>query len=546
MEVLAHIGASSGKRDDDRYEAQARAYVSFQWANSINLTRPFSKDKASVEEENELEETRDETPDIVEDTQTAKFALQHGSLTSSRRECKGDSIRTDVDESQRVVRNDHACSEEDSRSFCQPQYHLPSPQDHQSNRNLHSDLLVSERDQQGSYMATLEGKTMGVASVSVPHQIEETDQALYGEAMEDCLYGLTLEKQRRQAIDHTNYKAQITSSFCHRHHQNKSVSFSKPTVQIEPDVEDSQKKTKNGHSVQSDNVEGQKGRYLRLPKSRHDDVAMHRFLCQKKANNGNSAQSEEQQGRFKIPRLGQEGYSCLHLTSQHQLVDTAHKDEASIVQYDADKTTAPRDLPEEQQILHYRKDEVFNIQPVADRTTSQIYIQSKNVPERPFIDFTNLPYNIFVEDPPVGMATSVPPQLNRAATVLKMVGLIPELQDRYNPVERTRELRPYERAKWTVNTFRWSRQVQLEFWHWLQRHGQAGRLGWNITFWREHDKDADENTIRYSLGTVIIFVWPEAVKPIYLALFIASRGNIVGTGATVSTAATGELIIQMR
>ncbi|KAI9694501.1 MAG: hypothetical protein M1822_000117 [Bathelium mastoideum] len=166
--------------------------------------------------------------------------------------------------------------------------------------------------------------------------------------------------------------------------------------------------------------------------------------------------------------------------------------------------------------------------------------------ESPSIDFREHPYGFSVDYPPIGMSREMPSQLNGAATILKLLITTPELQGKYNPIERRRELGPYERAKWSVDTSRWSPGIQLYFWRWLQRHGKDGRLGWSIAFWREHDKHADARTICESLGMVTVFCWSEVIEHIYLAMYMASKTKIVGTGATLRTGPEGELIVRMR
>ncbi|KAI9709314.1 MAG: hypothetical protein M1820_003434 [Bogoriella megaspora] len=162
------------------------------------------------------------------------------------------------------------------------------------------------------------------------------------------------------------------------------------------------------------------------------------------------------------------------------------------------------------------------------------------------INFQDYPYEIFVRDPPIGIERSIPSQLNEEASTLRHLIQHPELQGRYKPVEKGRVLHECERGKWVVDSSRWSPEIQLGFWLWLRLHTESGRLGWSITLFREHAKGICDELRHSSLGVVTVFCREEVQEHIYLALYVASNGKMVGTSAEFRSAVNDDLIVRMR
>ena len=460
MEVLAHIGAPSGKRDDDRYEAQARAYAEFQPLHLINLSRHLDNVSFSTDEEetaNLLEATCEQSPDFIDDTQLAIAGLQTDLLTKSlRKRLNNDSQR--YTSSDKVALTDEyargSLSQDLSRSSVGS---LPS-QRYQDNANFYFSSHTNSRRHQAPYMAIREGNSFGVAFIGVSKSTKNAARQPVCPSWPSQQKGEDLLSSRS-----SHYKAMSSPDARHLL-RSQDVSFKRLPNQVEPGMSDKKEEATRDLLPNAESRENQQ----RVSKER----------------------SMVADGKGKMP----------------------------IEQTSPDESTQLRDQEQSRFIKEA---------------------------EGSSIDFRDQSYDFTVQNPPVGTSKEIPSQLNDAATTLKKLPTIPALQDRFNPVERVRELGQYERAKWTVDTSQWPTKAQLKFWEWLQDHGKDGRLGWNITFWREHDKDADENTIRNSLGTVTVFCWPEVIEHIYLALYVASRSRIAGSGATLTTGARGELILRM-
>ena len=469
MEVLAHIGAPSGKKDDDRYEAQARAYASFHSGNSVNLSKCSNEVSFSGDEEEtaELPESSDDQSlDFIEDTQLAVAALETDLLTSSLQELLEDDTQPTVGSAQVAgLENYQAHRSPSTQIPCSNQNSiLPSPEPWE-NEELRACSHTNVRYQQTPYMAIREGNSFGVAFIGTLNQTKDTIREASEGEIEGCAASRILESQREHECllpaDRQKYKVKNDRNVRHLH-RNKSTLSGNLLNQIESNM-----------------AEGQENTTERM-----------------------QARLEHGEEQYQVPQASST------MTDPKGKTTDVHSDPSPTAQ-------------------------------------SQSPSQSTKKAEEPSIDFRGQPFYFTVENPPIGVSKEIPSQFNEAATTIKKLPTIPELEGKYNPQERLRDLGRFERAKWTVDTSRWTPQLQLEFWEWLQKHGKPGRLGWNITFWREHDDGADEETRCNSLGTVTVFCWPEVVEHIYLALYVASRSRIVGTGATLRTAAKSELVVQM-
>ncbi|KAL9068127.1 MAG: hypothetical protein Q9157_006599 [Trypethelium eluteriae] len=472
MEILAHIGAPSGRKDDDRYEAQARAYAGFQSVNLITLNNPLDDSflptnisALHAPPEPTQEATQQQSPDFIEDTQLAVAVLQKDLLTSSLQELLGDDPDTVTQDEHAEFEGDGVHQSHHSKVSYSGQSGLSSPQRYPDNERRPHNNETNVCNHQTPYMAIREGNNLGVAFIGVSDGTKKDHRESSKGRIEQT--SVCCSPQSEQ--DHESLPSNLISQYIAENDSHAPELYDK------------------GHI------------FSRKPLSQVEvNMAENREVAPEEAQSLGETEEQQQQ-------LQQDSST----TSDSKIESKAGPDDEQAI-----------------------------------RPTSRI--QSARQSEQAPIDFRVQPYNIFVENTPTGTSRGIPSQFTEEATTLKHLGTLSSLATAYQPVEQVRELGPYERAKWTVNTSAWSAKVQLEFWQWLQDHGKDGRLGWNITFFREHDKYANENTIRDELGTVTVFCWPEVIKHIYLALFVASQGRIAGTGATLTTGAKGKLIVRMR
>ncbi|KAK5174439.1 uncharacterized protein LTR77_001519 [Saxophila tyrrhenica] len=116
-----------------------------------------------------------------------------------------------------------------------------------------------------------------------------------------------------------------------------------------------------------------------------------------------------------------------------------------------------------------------------------------------------------------------------------------DITDCFRPVLVTRELRALERGHWLIkvpaNDPKWTIERQLKFWKFLERWIGDGSLGWGVWCSREPAIGC--------LGTIELYCWGEVVKHIYHMLYTASVAQTRKMGLEWIDGG-GEVVIRMR
>lgn len=142
-----------------------------------------------------------------------------------------------------------------------------------------------------------------------------------------------------------------------------------------------------------------------------------------------------------------------------------------------------------------------------------------------------------------GLPTSIrppPPQPSlqpfetHITDALRYLGENKGLTESYKPISVTREPRQSERGFWAINIASWPAQLQGDFFQFLARMIEAGRVGWGIWCTRESD----------SLD-VQVFCWGEVVRHVYLMLYVASKSKVRKLGLKWIDS-EGNVVVQMR
>ncbi|KAK6434975.1 hypothetical protein LTR95_008843 [Oleoguttula sp. CCFEE 5521] len=133
--------------------------------------------------------------------------------------------------------------------------------------------------------------------------------------------------------------------------------------------------------------------------------------------------------------------------------------------------------------------------------------------------------------------TSLGPLKSHVTPTLAFLASQPSLVSSYKPVAQTRELRPTERGCWTFNTDSWSADGQTAFFDFLEKMIKEGRVGWGVHCIRE--------TVDSEQGVVKVFCWGEVVMHVYLLLYAASKSK-VGKMGLRWVDAEGKSVVQMR
>lgn len=136
---------------------------------------------------------------------------------------------------------------------------------------------------------------------------------------------------------------------------------------------------------------------------------------------------------------------------------------------------------------------------------------------------------IWSKAPPVGVNDVIPSDFISE----KLGKLSKQLSSRYRP-EASREIRPFERGYWLLDSTTWSNGTHISFWEFLETYLEGGLAGWGV--WCRRDED--RRWVRF-------YCWGHIVKHIYLLLYLASGRQLKVTGAEWMDAG-GELVVRVR
>lgn len=117
---------------------------------------------------------------------------------------------------------------------------------------------------------------------------------------------------------------------------------------------------------------------------------------------------------------------------------------------------------------------------------------------------------------------------------LRYLGDNTNLAQCYKPVSVSRDLRQSERGCWTFDITSWPAQLRLDFFQFLAKMIEPGRVGWGVWCTREH-----------AALEVRVFCWGEVVRHVYLMLYVASKSKVRKLGLKWVDA-EGEVVVQMR
>ena len=118
---------------------------------------------------------------------------------------------------------------------------------------------------------------------------------------------------------------------------------------------------------------------------------------------------------------------------------------------------------------------------------------------------------------------------------LKYLSETASLAQSYKPIFVSRDLEQSERGCWTFDMAPWPAQLRSEFFQFLAKMIETGRVGWGVWCVRE---PAASLTAR-------VFCWGEVVRHVYLMLYVASKSKVRKLGLRWVDA-EGEVVVQMR
>ncbi|KAF2442103.1 hypothetical protein P171DRAFT_433673 [Karstenula rhodostoma CBS 690.94] len=136
------------------------------------------------------------------------------------------------------------------------------------------------------------------------------------------------------------------------------------------------------------------------------------------------------------------------------------------------------------------------------------------------VDFDSLPSIVCPPPPKITIIAPgrLPSQITPYLDKLKQ-----DNPGRFKTKVALRALEADERGHWRVECRLWPKHVQHQFWTFLQKDVESGRLGWGVTLHRD--------PMRMKLGLVRFYCWGEIVEHVWLALWLHSGGRVWSTGA---------------
>lgn len=205
----------------------------------------------------------------------------------------------------------------------------------------------------------------------------------------------------------------------------------------------------------------------------------------------------------------------------HQHVESSPKDVARVTEHAAPAiSNSPPALPMLSNSGTVIKD--FATVDNAQREINEIGVRSQ--------DHSDLPTSIR----PPAPQPSLQIFKTHVTESLRYLGENNNLVQCYKPVFVSRDLRQSERGYWTFDIKPWPAQLRLDFFQFLAKMIEPGRVGWGV--WCTRESTSLE---------VRIYCWGEIARHVYLMLYVASKSKVRKLGLNWVDA-DGEVVVQMR
>lgn len=145
------------------------------------------------------------------------------------------------------------------------------------------------------------------------------------------------------------------------------------------------------------------------------------------------------------------------------------------------------------------------------------------------MSFLSIPLEVLPPRPRISdfTPTSWPSQSTKALDTLRDS---PENAGRFKPLWTTRNVAMDERGHWQIDTANWEQKLQYTFWYDLANFIRRGYAGWGVTLHRQPPNPENENNGNGDgLGQVQLYSWGELIEHTYLLLWLYSNGKVRGS-----------------
>lgn len=212
-----------------------------------------------------------------------------------------------------------------------------------------------------------------------------------------------------------------------------------------------------------------------------------------------------------------------HEDTENNVTDITH-----ITASDPDSASRPGPSPraESEPVLSKRAKTTHDSPSLRNQSKPLSRSLSETTPKRPDVTCNSL--EIWPASPPVGVNDIAPSDFISE----KLGKLSKQLSSRYRP-KISRDIQPFERGYWLVDSTTWSSSTHISFWEFLTSYLESGLAGWGV--WCRRDEA--RRWIRF-------YCWGHIVKHTYLLLYLASGRQLKLTGAEWRDAG-GDLVVRV-
>lgn len=532
IELLVHAGAPSSRRDDDRYMAQAGAYIAFQGRRVERTKLGEALPAASRSEHGGSQAPLGGDPTnfvaggdrdastVLEDTQSAWMALESQLYSSVLvpRSFSDDEV-SPMD--QRAKSQDQLRNER----WMQPASPNGSPSE------FGSDVPEKRRQEQFQDQASFHDQTRDHESSAIPNVVQhqehdESTLSTRSSYLRSPVLDRSAKRKRAPQDLDSRKKPRITSEAltsadpqhgitkCNERNQQQAI---RPLDQNE------------AGTGQSQNLPAANDITSELPTS----YSLSNITSgSSRARHGMSQRSASDPG----PQLG--SISPTALRALPELNQGAASHGAPLQR----STSGP---PRVDAVAGFTKKTLptVNDRNTADQSspnTRSQHAEPDECPIPPHGACAKLSTEIHPPPPEVGVGTYT----THVTRALKLIAEHPDLPDCYKPVSTTRAILPLERGYWLIKPPptgpKWTLDWQLEFWETLEKYITSGRFGWGIWCLRERDPGQSDG-----LGIIKVYCWGEVVKHIYQLLYTISHSQVRKMGLQWIDGGE-EIVVQMR
>lgn len=532
IELLAHAGAPSGRKDDDQYRAQADAYFDFMAGTIMKLSSstPESPIAAPTKPDENAQRDDDEavaeSPTVfLDDTQLAITVLQSQLLTSSLPVASGKTADYDRDRIQNTPTE--AVSSDDQQS--------PTPNEALVERESLLQQICSSgkrpRGEGGEDVRRDVGGRTAKAVNGEPRQRRASYDALsLSSYLKTPVLDRPVKKRRVEGSGKASFQNVLQSHatvragdqaglrLSHESSHEGATEVPAPPATAPAAIQRSQgslpaseltSELPTSYSLSDITSESSRARVGVSQRSIRTPTGAAAAVLSKNAD-ASTVSGSSGRGDASAASRAPSIISTSHALDNPQPEVVVIEDD---MQGAAGVSKVPKDPKAAASLLSDGKpsEQVLSTAPAGQGPVRQTG-GTHSAPDIP-----QLPHSLSTSILPPEPEVSLDRFTTHITLALANLAAHPDVHDRYQPVTVTREIRPLERGYWLIDPSPWSLDRQVKFWRFLEQVIGNGSLGWGVWCTRAADS---------SFGVIRAYCWGEVVMHMYLLLYVASSSQV--------------------